>query len=124
MKYVVTFQLYAWESDEVVFNTLNTARKYFYEKAQETGIRRVILSECKEGHSLDIMECDKGIWTIAVQFEDEGADVHWYRTESYEYANEYFKLCQDDKTITRIKMYLENTKEKVLQATWSRATGN
>lgn len=124
MKYVVTYQLYAWEADEVVFNTLNSARNYFFEKAQETGIRRVILSECEEGHSLDIMECDKGIWTIAVQFEDEGADVHWYRTENYEYANEYFKLCQDDKTVTRIKMYLENTKEKVLQATWSRNTGN
>ena len=124
MQYVVTFQLYAWESDEVVFNTLNTARNYFFEKAQETGIRRVILSECEEGHSLDLMECDKAIWTVAVQFEDEGADIHWYRSENYEYANEYFKLCQDDKTIRSIKMYLENTKEKVRQAVWIRNTGN
>ena len=124
MKYVVTYQLYAWEADEVIFNTFNAARTYFYEKAQETGIRRVILSECGKGHTYDIIECDKALWTVAVQFEDEGADVHWYRSESYEYANEYFKLCQDDKTITSIKMYLENSKEKVLQATWSRTTGN
>ena len=124
MKYVVSYQLYAWEADEAVFNTLNSARNYFFDKAQEAGIRRVILSEIDENHVLDLMECDKALWTIAVQFEGEGADVHWYRSESYEYANEYFKLCQGDKTVTSIKMYLENTKEKVLQATWSRTTGN
>ena len=120
MKFVVTYQLYAWEADEVVFNTLTSARNYFFDKAQEAGIRRVILSVCEEGRVHDIMECDKALWTIAVQFEDKGADVHWYRTESYEYADEYFKLCQKDKTVTRIKMYLENTKEKVLQAIWER----
>lgn len=120
MKFVVYYQLYAWEGDEEEFFNFEEARNFFYDKAQETGIRRVRLGMCKDNKLFELMEIDKALWVIYVQFIDKGADIHTYRTESHEAAEMYFNMCIGDKTVRSVRMFLENTKEKIEQRSWIR----
>ena len=120
MKFVVHYQLYAWEGDGEEFFNFEEARNFFYTKAQEKGIRRVRLGMYKDNKLFELMEIDKALWVIYVQFIDKGADMHVYRTESHEAAEMYFNMCISDKTIRSVRMFLENTKEKIEQRSWIR----
>ena len=120
MKFVVHYQLYAWEGDGEEFFNFEEAKNFFYAKAQEKGIRRVRLGMYKGKSLFEVMEIDKALWVIYVQFIDKGADMHVYRTESHEAAEMYFNMCISDKTVRSVRMFLENTKEKVEQRSWIR----
>lgn len=121
MKFIVHYQLYAWECDEETFEYLDEARSFCYAKAKEESIRRIILSMDKgDGYLHQLLDIDKAIWVVSVQFFDKGADTHYYRTENYNEAMHYIQLCQQDNTIRCIKLHLENSKEKIRHGMWTK----
>lgn len=121
MKFIAHYQLYAWECDEMTFSYLEEAKNFCYTKAKEESIRRITLSMDKgDGYLHQLLDIDKTIWVVTVEFFDKSAHTHYYRTEIYEKSLLFINLCKRDNTIQRVTLYSENSKEKIRHLTWVR----